>query len=198
MKKILVLILFLSLSANAKIIYDNSLIKKNRYVTINDNLIKALNNKNAKWHYKDIRVLTNVLLAGEKEYNINHKIVLGLIATESEFKKNVKNKNKKSTDHGLGQINNRNWNKLSRVSYKILNKYKIKYNKNKYDIALNIMNCYVHLNDNLKELKTKKVLTFKIFIQSYNCGVRGALSPDFAVTQKEKYWNSFKNNYEAI
>jgi len=197
-KLIALLILLFFIPANATIMYNKSIVRKSKYTIVNDNLLKALNNKDQNWHYKDIRKLTKVLLVGEKEFKINHKIVLGIISLESGFKKTAHNKNKKSVDNGLGQINNKNWNRLSRASIKVLKKYKISYVNHKYNIALNVMNCFVHLNDNRKELKRKNKLTVKTWIQSYNCGVRGTLTPDFVPIQKENYWKVFLFYYRAI
>lgn len=192
---IILLISLMYVSVDAKIYYVKHF-QKNRQQIITEDINSALNFHEKRWRNKDIRELAKVLEVGEKECNINYKIMLGIIGLESRFDINANNK--ETHDYGLAQINKPNWNKLSRESKKILNKHKIRYNNNKYDISLNVMNGIVHLKDNRNELKRKKQFTFVTWVQSYNCGVRGTLTEDFAPKRKIEYWNTFVKKYKAI
>jgi len=160
-----------------------------------------LNKFGKVWNQKQIYQLAKVLQQGETYFDINYQDVLSIISVESEFDPKAFNNNEnKTTDYGLTQINDINWNRLSQTSKKILNKYDISFNNNKYDISLNVMNCFVYLNWSNYELKQKRVFTQKTLIQSYNVGINGSLSNSRNfIIKREAYYNKFlKNKNELI
>lgn len=154
---------------------------------------------NKKWADKQIYKLAKTLQLGETQFNINYQDVLSIISVESEFDPKAFNYNKnKTTDYGLTQINDVNWDRLTETSRKILKRYGISYSNNKYDIPLNVMNCFVYLNWSNFELKQKKVYSFKTLIQSYNVGIGGSLSNSRNfIVKREAYYNKF-SQYKSL
>lgn len=153
----------------------------------------ALKKFNRKWSNKNKKILKDTLYVGSKHYGINHRTVLSLISIESTFKIRAFNKNRNGTkDYGLCQINSINWKGLSKVSKKILDKNKIRYGKGKYNITLNVMNCYGHLNGSKYVLKKKKRYSHKKMIQSYNVGVAGSLSKSKKYSRiRKRYYSKY-------
>ncbi|OQB40214.1 MAG: Transglycosylase SLT domain protein [candidate division CPR1 bacterium ADurb.Bin160] len=189
---ICLLVSFIYVGLDAKIITK----RVPRQQVIMKDINEALISHGVRWKQRDINQLTRVLLIGEKEYRIHYRIVLGVMGIESGF--NQKACNKITYDFGLMQINKPNWNKLTKKSKKILKKYNIKHSNNKYDVALNVMNGIVHMNDNRNELRRKNKFSMVKWIQSYNCGVRGALTYDYATKRKVNYWNNFVVKFNEI
>jgi len=163
---------------------------------------------NRHWNKKNIDTLIKVLYIGQKEYSIDYKKVLGIIAIESNFKIKAINRNKHykygrvqySYDYGLTQINGPNWDWLTRQSHVILTKYNIKHDKYyKYDLATNVMNCYVYLNHARNTLNKKGYFRLDKWIMSYNVGVTGSLtSYSKYVKRRNKYYNKYNHVQETI
>lgn len=150
-----------------------------------------LNKYEQKWTKQQKSQAIRALYLGQKEFNIDYKIVMSIIAIESNY--NIKAKNKKSNDYGLTQQNNRYTKQRYLVSKKYLDKYKIKYNiKNKYDVSLNIFSCYLYL----KELEqTSNTLYFPHYIGAYNVGYRG-LEKNSSIAYN--YYIKFMKEYMSI
>jgi len=161
--------------------------------SIRKNLIRGLKKYKRKWRRRTINRVVNVLYTGQKKYKIHANIILGIISIESRYRVYAIGRNRRSSDWGLTQINDINWYRLSRVSHRILRKKKIYYHRtSKYDIATNIMNCYVYLNWSRSVLKKKRDFRLKRWIQSYNTGISGSVSKKRGyVIARFKYWNKF-------
>ena len=162
---------------------------------IKKNVIIGLEDRKQKWSQNNINLLTDVLHVGYKEFEIDPNDVLAIISIESWFTIKAFNRNSaKSFDYGLTQINNINWNKLTNRSIKIFKKHNFVYSKchSKYDIAINVMNCFVYFDGTKRVLSLKKLYTKKRWIQSYNTGIRGSLSNKKRHKKRRtKYWNLF-------
>lgn len=158
---------------------------------VSKNLNLKLKKFNRNWSDSNKKIAIDTLLAGEDEFNIDHRIVLSIMALESEMKIVVTNKNIDNTiDFGLTMQNSRYINIRYKAAEEILKRRNIKYSNSKYDIAKNIMSCYLYLNDIKKEYE----YDFKRSIMAYNVGIRGAMM-DSKQKKAEKYFVAFARHY---
>lgn len=157
--------------------YTKGIEGETKISVIKNDINKLLKKYKKNWSKTNINKLALTLQKGESVHNISYKDVLSVISIESEFKINAYNKNRNQTiDYGLTQINSDNWSNLTKQSIKLLKRYNISYENNKYDICLNVMNCFVYLANSEKMLKKIKSYSYPKMIQSYNVGLNGSLS----------------------
>lgn len=161
---------------------------------IQKNINIGLNRYNREWDEKEISRVALVLQKGEAIYNIPHQDILAIISIESNFNPKAINHNNNGTiDYGVAQINGINWERLSSTSKPILDKYQIYYIDDKYDMALNIMNSFVYLNNSEIELKRRNRFSYARMIQSYNVGIGGSLTSNANFTRiRHNYFNKFQ------
>lgn len=162
-----------------------------RHTTIESNLRKKLIENKRSWSKSDIVKAVTALYIGEKYHNIDHHIVLSVIQIETDYYIYSINRNKDriaSIDYGPCQINTQSLDDLYNRAEVILIKEKINnFDKsNLYDIQLNILSCYIHLNDYKQELVQKKEYNFMRWIQSYNCGINGSSDKEVYKHLREK------------
>ena len=115
--------------------------------------------------------IITLLLKGEKDFGVNHKDIIAIMAHESGFRKWARNKNtNKSVDYGLSQQNGKYILARYRSASKYLKHYKIKYKSvySKYDVGLNVMSAILFQHDIGKVTKNHRRL-----IASYNTGIYG-------------------------
>ena len=159
--------------------------------TIEKNLEIKLKKFNRNWNRFNFKQATDALLAGEEEFNIDHKVVLAIIALESEFKIVVARKNTDhTTDFGLTQQNSNYINGRYDRAEEILTRRKIKHSNSKFDIAKNIIAAYVYLND----IKKESGYDFQMTIKAYNVGIRGA-TQEKKQAKANRYFAAFANHY---
>ena len=166
---------------------------------IKDDLNHFLKKYKQNWTDKNRNHCINILYCGQQEFQIDYKIILGLIATESEFRitvqrKNIRKGRVKSVDFGLTQQNSRYYKDRYRATIPYLKQYRIKYTDSKFDMAKNIFSCYMILSDTNKY---GNLIHFKDFIASYNVGVHGT-KHDYMQKTIDEYYNRFMKNYMEI
>lgn len=175
--------------SNAKVIYkiDNRITKQKIKNKLNYFLIKY----NQKWSQANKQKFINAVYVGQKEFDIDYKIVMSIVSIESNY--NIRAKNKKSNDFGLSQQNNKYIKQRYSTAKKYLDKHKVKSNvKDKYDIALSVMSCYLYLYEIEQSLNT---FNFHHYICAYNTGKRGYYK--YRETA-DKYYNRFIEEYINI
>jgi hypothetical protein len=161
---------------------------------IKDNLNVFLNKYNRNWSLQNKQKCIDALYCGQQEYSIDYKIVMSIIAIESEYKITAIGKNKNSKDFGLCQINSKYINYRYKKVEPILDYYKIKYTNSKFDISKNIFSCYALLRNtnNYYDL-----ILFRDFIASYNIGVRG-VKQEHTQQIADRYYERFLQEYLSI
>lgn len=165
-----------------------------RKKVISYNLENKLNSFNRHWDKKTKDLAVKTLLAGEIQFNIDHRLVLSIIAVESEFKITAKRKNRNKTiDYSLTQQNSKSIKYRYKHCEPILMTHKIIYTNSYYDIPKNIMSCYVYLND----IRSTTEYDAKMIIMAYNLGIRGATLKDRQV-RGENYFNLVMQEYSRI
>ncbi len=168
---------------------DKSTIDEETIILQNLNL--KLKKFNRHWSEYNKRTAVKALKAGEDEFNIDHRIVLSLMSLESGMKIIITNKNAdKTIDFGLTMQNSRYINARYKACEKILQRRKIKYSNSKFDIAKNIMACFLYIND-IKKIHNDD---FKRLIMAYNIGIRGTMMKD-KQQKGEKYFMAFVKHY---
>lgn len=175
-----------------KPISDREIVEKNLNVN--------LNKYKRTWTKKQKEEFIQAILIGYETYSIHPRIVLSIIEIESNYKIKAYNKNKNKTlDYGLSQINEDNWDWLSAKSKKVLEENNIKHSDNKYNISLNVMNCFSYLDWSKNTLSKKGYFTYEKLIQSYNVGVNGSLSNKEKYNRlRKKYFNKFIVSYNNL
>jgi len=165
------------------------------------NLRHAMRFHKRKMSEGKIYYITEVLFAGQNKFDIDARDIIAIMSIESEFKIKAKGKNKKSTDYGLTQINSRNWNRLTKSSIKVLKEYSLPHGSryNKYDIGINIMNCFVYFNWTKHATNYKRTRNKMRWIQSYNVGLAGSISKkrSYRVARK-RYWQRFLKHRKRL
>ena len=150
---------------------------------------------NRKWSYDNKNKCIHLLCKGQKEFDIDYKIVLSIIAIESQFditayNKNYKKKKLKSIDYGLTQQNSLHYLKRYKSAERYLKKHGIKYTSSKYDMAKNIYACFIYLKD-ISDYAG--FIHFRDYITAYNQGVTGA-----TVNNNDDYYNKFMQEYLSL
>jgi len=204
MKKILILwfviLLVVKCSHENKIITDPLI---NTYkvdnVKLTKDIIKSdlnhfLHKYNRNWSEQNKNRCIELLYKGQLEFDIHYKIVLSIVAIESQFKIDAIGKNKKSIDYGLAQINSRYLKQRYRATEQYLNQHKIKYTDSKFDMNKNIYSCFMYLK-NIMEYGD--LVQFSDHIKSYNVGIRGC---KLNTMQKSAniYYNKFIQEYMSL
>jgi soluble lytic murein transglycosylase-like protein len=150
------------------------------------------------WTPLQKKTFIRTMIAGSKHYNIHPKVIMSIIEIESNYKIKAINKNKKSIDYGLSQINSENWDWLTEKSKKVLEEVDIKYTDSKYDIALNVMNSFSYFDWSKKTLEKKGLFTYPKLIKSYNVGVNGSLSKNKNYERiRKSYFEKFVISYNS-
>jgi len=161
---------------------------------IQDDLQAFLKKYNRQWSIKDKNTCVAALYHGQKEFNIDYKLVLAIMSTESQFNIYAKGKNRESIDYGLTQQNSRYIKRRYKASQLFLQKYKIKNSSSLYDIGSNIFSCYLCLRDIHEYSKLTK---FPDYIKAYNVGEKGIKQPNLQ-NKAEAYYNKFIQEYQSI
>lgn len=177
---------------------------KNSFIVDNEKLHKDIIQSNLnlflfqydrKWSRHNYYKVIDALYYGEQEFDIDHKIVLSIIAIESRFKINAIGRNSDSIDFGLTQQNSKHMKQRYEASKKYLDKYDLKYTDNKFDINRNIFSCYMYLNE---IDRSSLVNSFNQMIKAYNVGIRGSTLKDWRQSKANKYYEKFALNYIRI
>ena len=165
---------------------------------IRTTLIHNLKENKRNWSQYDIYRFCDTMYTGEKVCNIDYKIVFNIISIESDFSLRVTGYNDdrlSSIDFGVCQINSQSFSELYKRSEQILTENNISYdNSDIYDVSLNVMSCFIHLNDYKQELINKKEYSIMRWIQSYNCGINGSSDKESYKHLREKkarYYTKF-------
>jgi len=157
------------------------------------NLKMKLYKYNRNWDPKTINWITNVLYFGQRQYDIDHRIILNICDIESNFDIKAHRKNTNGTqDYGIVQSNDCNQNEYLQAAL-VLDENKIWHtdSKNRFDPAIGIMSAYIYLNWARNEITKQSDFSHKRWITSYNCGVMGS----DARLKKYKYLESKRKNY---
>lgn len=173
-------------------IIDNQKLQKD---IIKSNLNLFLIQYDRKWSKTNKNKVVNALYYGEKEFNIDHKIVLSIIAIESRFNITAKGYNSGSIDYGLTQQNSKYIKQRYEASKKYLDKYNLKYSDTIFDINQNIFSCYIYLNE---IDKSSLVNSFNQMIKAYNVGIKGSTLKDWRQPIADRYYEKFAMNYIRI
>jgi hypothetical protein len=145
---------------------------------------------NRNWNYINKKLFVEVVFAGQKEFNIDYRIVMSIISIESNYKIQARGRNKNSIDYGLTQQNSKYIDSRYKVAEIYLKKYNMKYSTSLYDISKNIFACYIYLKD-LSD--TPELLWFRDYISAYNQGIRGALR-----NNNNEYYNKFIKEFMEL
>jgi len=160
-------------------------------ITIAKNLDLKLNKFNRNWSKENKKIAINALKIGQDEFDIDHKIILSLMALESEMKIVITNKNTNGTvDFGLTMQNSRAIKQRYKAAEEILKRHGVKYSNSKFDINKNILSAYIYYND----IKREYEYDFKRSIMAYNVGIRGAML-EHKQKKGEKYFIAFAKHY---
>jgi hypothetical protein len=177
-----------------KDVLDNSFIMSSEEIVkkeIQEDLNYFLYKYNRNWNYINKKLFVEVVYAGQKEFEIDYKIVMAIIAVESNYKIQARGKNKKSIDYGLCQLNSKYIKQRYKVSEIYLKKNGFRYSDSIYDIGKNIFACYIYLSD---MSDVPELIYFKDYIDAYNKGVRGALRNK----TNDDYYNRFMKEFMEI
>ncbi len=159
--------------------------------TISKNLGLKLKKFNRNWSKENKKIATTALKVGQDEFNIDHKIILSIMALESEMKIVITNKNTNGTiDYGLTMQNSIAKKQRYKAAEEILKRHNIKYSNSKFDISKNILSAYIYYNDIRQEYE----YDFKRSIMAYNVGIRGA-KLEHKQKKGEKYFVAFAKHY---
>ena len=175
---------------------ENAEFRKKEQIRIT--LLYNLKGTKRKWSQYDVYRFCDTMYTGEKQFNIDYRIVFGIISIESDFNLRSTGYNDdrlSSVDFGVCQINSQSFSELYKRSEQILINNNIAYNKSDmYDVSLNVMSCFIHLNDYKQELIQKKEYSIMRWIQSYNCGINGSGDKEsykHLREKKAKYYTKF-------
>ena len=146
---------------------------------------------NRNWNYINKKLFVEVVDAGQKEFEIDYRIVMAIISIESNYKIQARGRNKNSIDYGLCQINSKYIDKRYKIAEKYLKKNGFKCSNSIYDIGKNIFSCYIYLHD-MSDIP--ELIYFKDYIDAYNKGVRGALRNK----TNDDYYNRFMKEFMEI
>jgi len=172
---------------NSYVISSEEIVKKE----IQKDLNYFLHKHNRNWSWMNKKLFVEVMYAGQKEFEIDYRIVMSIISVESNYKIQARGKNKGSIDYGLTQQNSKYINQRYKVAEKYLNKLGFKYSQSPYDISKNIFSCYIYLHD-MSDIP--ELIWFKDYINAYNKGVRGALRNK----TNDDYYNKFMKEFLEI
>jgi len=155
------------------------------------NLDLKLKKFNRNWSKQNKSIAIEALQIGQDEFNIDHRIILSLMALESEMKIVITNKNKNGTiDYGLTMQNSKAIKQRYKAAEEILKRRGIRYSNSKFDISKNILSAYIYYND----IKREYEYDFKRSIMAYNVGIRGAML-EHKQKKGEKYFVAFSRHY---
>lgn len=174
------------------VIIDNEKLHKD---IIQSNLNLFLFQYNRKWSKHNYYKVIDALYYGEQEFDIDHKIVLSIIAIESRFKINAIGRNSDSVDYGITQQNSLHIKQRYEASKKYLDKYNLKYSDTVFDINQNIFSCYMYLSE---IDRSHLVNSFSQMIKAYNVGIRGSTLKDRRQSKANIYYEKFALNYIRI
>lgn len=167
---------------------------------IEGNLRAKLNKYNRRWSPKTFDYTVDVLLVGEREYMVDHEIILNVMDIESNFNTKATRYNTNGTwDRGICQVNDCNIPEYERAAT-IMKKYNLWYTstKNRYDLGLNIMSAYVYFDWSKRKLIQNNDFSEKRHIVSYNCGLSGSNENDPRYTylkkKRQQYWERYNTN----
>jgi hypothetical protein len=150
---------------------------------IKQTIQKALDMKNRKWTKVNLNKVSRLLQIGETQFDYNHKDIVALMLLESEMNIHATGRNEDSIDYGLLQHNSNSISDRYKEAAKYLDEYHISYNiHNKYDIALNIISCFLYLDMIRKNYPDD----YDKMIRGYNAGIRGA-----SLGRGKMYYNNF-------
>lgn len=158
--------------------------------TIKNHLNYFLTKYNRHWSKQNKEKCVDILYKGQKEFNIDHKIVLSIISIESQFNIKAIGKNKKSIDYGLTQQNSKYLKQRYKNAEQYLKEFKIKYTDSNFDIGKNIVSCFVYLHD-INEYSD--LIQFSDYITAYNQGVKGCKR-----NNDNRYYEKFMKEYLSI
>ena len=195
-----ILFLFIPCFAAKSVIHDpleNTFIYNPNIIIrsdIKEDLNYFLDKYNRKWSKQTKNRVVNLLFKGQKEFDIDYKIILSIVAIESQFKIRCIGKNKKSVDYGLTQQNSKYIKKRYRKAEIYLKKYRIKCYNSKFDLSKNIFSCFIFLDEIRQH---EKIIYFDQWIKAYNVGIRGSTLDSYQKVA-DRYYKKFRRHYEYI
>lgn len=157
---------------------------------IEDDLNYFLKKYKRNWSVYTKAKFINIVYCGSKEFNINHKVVMSIIAIESQYRINVIGKNDHSKDFGLAQINSKYLKRRYKATEPYLTQYHIKYTDSKFDMSKNLFSAFMYLKD-IDDYSD--LVQFSDYISAYNQGVRGCRR-----NNNNAYYEKFLKEYMSI
>lgn len=140
---------------------------------------------------KQLYQMTEMIYFGSRYFGIDYRDIIAIITIESEWNYLAYQRNQNGTDDfGLCQINTSHLEGNYKIAKKICDQYKIYYTNSIYDINLNILSAFIHLNDGRNEMINQRNFNWYRWIVAYNVGVAGSLMSN-RKHLAQKYWNKF-------
>jgi hypothetical protein len=198
MKKFIIIWFIFILGCSFKEEYKKDILENSYQITnekiLEYNIEKDLNyflkKYNRNWSKQNKNKFVEVVYRGSKEFRVDPKIVMSIIAVESQYKIIIKGKNKNSIDYGLTQQNSLYITTRYKIAEKYLKQNNITYTNSKYDIGKNVFACYMYLKD---ISDSEALLHFRDYITAYNQGIKGALR-----NNNDTYYQKFMKEFMEI